>query len=100
TEAVLAGAGGALGGWLRGRLGGRLGGLAARRLGAGAGDRDKQEREHQAPHGWFLHPDRLRLGMTTTSFDFFDSPAGRFGLAWSPDGLAAVALPGAGTRAP
>ena len=38
--------------------------------------------------------------MSTIAFDLFDSPAGRFGLAWGPNGLAAVALPGAGTRAP
>lgn len=38
--------------------------------------------------------------MSTLSFDLFDSPAGRFGLAWGPNGLAAVALPGAGARSP
>ncbi|HJS47777.1 MAG TPA: hypothetical protein VJ773_07320, partial [Gemmatimonadales bacterium] len=36
--------------------------------------------------------------MSPNSYDLFDSPAGRFGLAWTPEGLSAVALPGAGAR--
>ncbi len=38
--------------------------------------------------------------MTTIEYDLFDSPAGRFGLAWGGSGLAAVALPGTGSREP
>jgi methylated-DNA-[protein]-cysteine S-methyltransferase len=38
--------------------------------------------------------------MTALEHEFFDSPAGRFGLAWGPGGLAAVALPGTGSRTP
>ncbi|HSE28046.1 MAG TPA: methylated-DNA--[protein]-cysteine S-methyltransferase [Gemmatimonadales bacterium] len=38
--------------------------------------------------------------MSTISYDLFDSPAGRFGLAWDANGLTAVALPGTGGRSP